>query len=1007
MRRKYKNLGLILFLLLILTSGTFAIKEDNNSNGDTKVQYSNKAYREIIIDAPWVIEPGKQIPLSIEVHEADEGRTLELVKIEIHDQISGEIFNLLPEDLDLDVVGSCSGKSYTEINDHLWNYLYYLDPDSFGGNTKKLRVNVWRCPSWLDGGLEYWKELEIEIRDKPFPKLNSWVCGDTHYHSSYTDTWIFGAYGELGSPIEITDRVVDVVGLDWFVVTDHSNSFNGNKLKVSHTWNEFTSDCNSSNNCLIGEEINCDYYRFGKTGNHYLGYNLTDHINDYFNGFSPSENNPFCEEIIQGVKNQNGFGYIAHPEYEYTFGLIIDNWYDYSLDFTGLQVWNGDLEDDKNKESLEEGLINWTNLILDGRKVYIEAGSDAHGDFNKAFGKTMTCVYSPVDSSSSKYKSYIYTALKNGHAFLTNNGALNFEINDVMLGEETGIQENLPISLDIDYDLIENCDLKIFKGIIGGSEQPVSITSLNKDNEFSYIDNNPPPISSPELYYRLECIGNDDTKRIYTNPIWVNIWESISSTLVSPFNNTYIPNSTVIFNISANDNVGLNNISLFISTTDNWQKEETVKKTGTNESALFTIDNIQDGTYLWKGQGCDVNGNCNESIDSRMFIVDTIIPNLTLNYLINHYNTSNSKIVFNATAKDRNLGNVSLYGDWSSIFVLNQTDNSKIDGEYIFNPNISDGIHLWNIKVCDLAGNCNVSENRTFTLDSTAPNISNKLPINNTEYNHTNINFSYFVLDNLVGTNNCSLWLSDNNSSNLKNNLTYEILNESINQIFNNITLEEGEYVWFVECSDKFENDDNSSMFVFNVSIPEILYPPEIISYEPDKSVSINEGNLDFKVVINDTDDDVLFYEWYLDSVNVSTEQNFSYSFTEGNYNVTFFVRDDDNGSDSMEWDITVTKASTGGGGGGGGGGGRSSTETTPDVPVIPYVPFIAPIEVTPTEPEEVPKESEDTTPTGFFARNVNGRNVGIGIGLIVLIVVGIVVFKLKGGNKKKIEFDY
>jgi len=89
-----------------------------------------------------------------------------------------------------------------------------------------------------------------------------------------------------------------------------------------------------------------------------------------------------------------------------------------------------------------------------------------------------------------------------------------------------------------------------------------------------------------------------------------------------------------------------------------------------------------------------------------------------------------------------------------------------------------------------------------------------------------------------------------------------------------------------------------------------------------------------------------------------------------------------------------------GGGGGGGGGGSSSSAETTPEVPVIPYVPFMAPIEVTPTEPEEVPEEPEDTIPTGFVARNLNGRNIGIGIGLIVLIVVGGIFFKFKGSKK-------
>lgn len=49
-----------------------------------------------------------------------------------------------------------------------------------------------------------------------------------------------------------------------------------------------------------------------------------------------------CSNVIQQVNYQGGFGYIAHPFAKEGWGITYRNvWQDYSLDFNGLQVWNG------------------------------------------------------------------------------------------------------------------------------------------------------------------------------------------------------------------------------------------------------------------------------------------------------------------------------------------------------------------------------------------------------------------------------------------------------------------------------------------------------------------------------------------------------------------------------------------------------------------------------------------------------------------------------------------
>ena len=173
-----------------------------------------------------------------------------------------------------------------------------------------------------------------------------------------------------------------------------------------------------------------------------------------------------------------------------------------------------------------------------------------------------------------------------------------------------------------------------------------------------------------------------------------------------------------------------------------------------------------------------------------------------------------------------------------------------------------------------------------------------------------------------------------------------------------------------------------------------------LISYEPDLDVSVNEGNVDFKIIVSDLDNDSLSYSWYLDSLNVSYEQNYSHSFSEGSYNVSVFVSD---GFliEKVEWDVKVSKVVSSGGssgssGGGGGGsrGGSSSDESFVSVPVVPSVPSF----VVDTVEES---SNEGNSITGKFVKGLRDRkNYMAGLILLFLGVVGYVIFRMKSHVK-------
>ncbi|MBI5061501.1 MAG: CehA/McbA family metallohydrolase [Candidatus Aenigmarchaeota archaeon] len=486
--------------------------------------YKNDPLADFYVDAPWRVESGSTIPIILEIHDANETSDSYFYDIEVYDQNSGGIVTTLsPSDLGLPIKGICLGTGYTAPQTHLWYHMLYLDPTTLTSDAngdKKIKVVFDRV------GCVFWDDVVryLTIHTENSPKFSNWYCGDTHYHSSYTDTWYSFQYGEEGAPIAATQSVADSIGMDWFFVTDHSNAFGGHDdIYYNKSWTDFKNECNSYSKCLIGEEINCNYrdpLTWGWRGNHYLGYNLSQSIDDKFYNNVPTSSNPTCEQVIQSVSNQGGFGYAAHPA---SSSAINNEWDDYSLP-KGLEIWNGDIADGRWRTDLDEGLSKWETRLLNelldtnGKKVFISAGSDAHGEFQSSFGKAMTCCYAPLYS-----KDNIYTALKNGNCYLTNNGALKVEVQasggNYKIGETAQACTGSSVTIKIDYSVVDECDLTVLRGIVGAdSESSVTSSHISGSGQLSFAytpyDNS---------YYRLECIDSTGTKRLYTNPIWLGV----------------------------------------------------------------------------------------------------------------------------------------------------------------------------------------------------------------------------------------------------------------------------------------------------------------------------------------------------------------------------------------------------------------------------------------------------------------------------------------------------
>jgi len=98
-------------------------------------------------------------------------------------------------------------------------------------------------------------------------------------------------------------------------------------------------------------------------------------------------------------------------------------------------------------------------------------------------------------------------------------------------------------------------------------------------------------------------------------------------------------------------------------------------------------------------------------------------PTITLNSPIAAFNTTNPTITFNATISSVVPINVTLYLD----DVLNETNSSGLEGDYLFTKTLSEGNHNWIIESCS-ATSCGNSSTRIFSIDFSAPTITIQSP---------------------------------------------------------------------------------------------------------------------------------------------------------------------------------------------------------------------------------------------------------------------------------------
>jgi len=341
--------------------------------------------------------------------------------------------------------------------------------------------------------------LRIRPNAPPLPRLADWYRGDMHYHSGFTDN-----PAERGYPLDVTKQAALHAGFDWLLLADHSTDLNAERFAQELLEARKYSDGRLV--LIRGEELTLASDKPGLlTTVHMVAMPSPDDPDKGFpnpadsadcviltgDGSVTSPALP-VKDALARINAAGGSAYAAHP-FDPISPVMRGGSWDLDVDFlapagkslqpglVGMEPWNratmataDDARDpyclhrdadpaacfqpDKDANQyvrLEKGIeLGWRPLLLKGLqageasanapgfKVFLAAGSDAHGDFNyeatmdvvdflgkpsrglsgyaedNALGKISTVVYAPAGMGPRGEN--ILRALREGRSVLSN-----------------------------------------------------------------------------------------------------------------------------------------------------------------------------------------------------------------------------------------------------------------------------------------------------------------------------------------------------------------------------------------------------------------------------------------------------------------------------------------------------------------------------------------------------------------------------------------------------------
>lgn len=512
---------------------------------------------EIIADAPHRIDPGRQLPVLLLIKEGNRF-PIELLSVTAFLHLSKS-----PH-----VLRFTLHESKAVINLPLWWQIFYVDvPNDWRRQIVQANIEIiYRC-----GGREFrcyndnhvgtsHAPLRVYMANEALPSLPGFVHGDLHCHTDATSDQV-----EFGAPVEAMVALAPAQGLNFFAATDHSYDLddlpdnylkNDPELRKWQVLQERITRLNAQTQNFViipGEEVSTGNSR--RRNVHFLIFNSKK----FFPGSGDSAERWFrtepemaIDEILAQLEDE-ALTFAAHPEVSTPplEWLLLRRgkwqWPDYRHPrLNGLQIWNGSLA------GMAEGAARWRELLLAGKKIFIIAGNDAHGNFNRfrqvglphlkmrehhwhLFGRTRTTVWLDAPLSLPA----LMQSLRVGRACLTTGPVMDLQIigasgRVARLGE-TIAEKAKSVVLQV-RSAAEFGELKrvvVWLGDLRQRRERVLFETSSFAEPFSLTQSLPLDLPAGPFYLRGEAHsagGNFLPERALpcralTNPIWVEYQE--------------------------------------------------------------------------------------------------------------------------------------------------------------------------------------------------------------------------------------------------------------------------------------------------------------------------------------------------------------------------------------------------------------------------------------------------------------------------------------------------
>ncbi len=502
---------------------------------------------EIVADAPFRIEPGHAIPVLLIVKDSHRF-PIQILDV-MAEVISGNQI-LLKKTFHLDQLIK---------QEKFWYRIFYIDPikDYFGSVEIDVKIKIkvsekiqiYRNDNYR---ISSHNPLKVYLAKDPLPRFEGWYFGDFHYHSNYTEDQV-----EFGAPLKATVEMAKAIGLNFFAVTDHSYDLddhedswveNAHSIPKWHKLWEEVEKLNSSLNDFIilpGEEISAGNHR---NRNVHL---LIINSQKFFPGKGDSAEHWFrtkpdlsIERILSQLDDQV-LAIAGHPEMPTPFlqWLLICRgswgWQDFQHNrLDGFQIWNGEYNN-----SFYHGSTLWVKLLLEGKRLNLIAGNDAHGNFNRfrqiefpfftfreSHSQIFGNMWTGVKGIKALNQQNLIQAVKCNHTLVTNGPIIDLSIQNeqgqtVTIGEEIqGQQFLLTIQAKSTEEFGKLELIHLYQGDLITKRENLDFVIENFMNPYAFQLEQKLTKLNESIYFRVELTArkaDGQITRCLTNPIWI------------------------------------------------------------------------------------------------------------------------------------------------------------------------------------------------------------------------------------------------------------------------------------------------------------------------------------------------------------------------------------------------------------------------------------------------------------------------------------------------------